>query len=46
MCGEDGIETLITAMEKITLAFHDDAAKAEQDASTQALIEFYRAHCK
>ena len=25
---------------------HDDAAKAEQDASTQALIEFYRAHRK
>ena len=23
-----------------------DAAKAEQDASTQALIEFYRAHRK
>ena len=31
---------------QITPAFHDDAAKAEQDASTQALIEFYRAHRK
>ena len=29
---------------QITPAFHDDEALAKQDASTQALIAFYRAH--
>lgn len=31
---------------QITPAFHDDEALAAQDASTQALIQFYRAHRK
>ena len=29
---------------KIDAAFHDDEALADQDASTKALIEFYRAN--
>ena len=41
-----GVELGKQLAKQITPAFHDDAAKAEQDASTQALIEFYRAHRK
>ena len=41
-----GVELGKQLAKQITPAFHDAAAKAEQDASTQALIEFYRAHRK
>ena len=41
-----GVELGKQLAKQITPAFHDDTAKAEQDASTQALIEFYRAHRK
>ena len=39
-----GVELGKQLAKQITPAFHDDAALAEQDASTQALIEFYRAN--
>ena len=41
-----GVELGKQLAKQITPAFHDDAAKEQQDASTQALIEFYRAHRK
>ena len=41
-----GVELGKQLAKQITPAFHDDAALAEQDASTQALIAFYRAHRK
>ena len=39
-----GVELGKQLAKQITPAFHDDAALAEQDASTQALIAFYRAN--
>ena len=39
-----GVELGKQLAKQITPAFHDDAALAEQDASTQALIAYYRAH--
>ena len=41
-----GVELGKQLAKQITPAFHDDEALAEQDASTQALIEFYRVHRK
>ena len=41
-----GVELGKQLAKQITPAFHDDAALAEQDASTQALIDFYRANRK
>ena len=41
-----GVELGKQLAKQITPAIHDDAALAEQDASTRALIEFYRAHRK
>ena len=41
-----GVELGKQLAKQITPALHDDAAKEQQDASTQALIEFYRAHRK
>ena len=41
-----GVELGKQLAKQITPALHDDAALAEQDASTRALIEFYRAHRK
>lgn len=41
-----GVELGKQLAKQITPAFHDDAALAEQDASTRALIEYYRAHRK
>ena len=41
-----GVELGKQLAKQITPAFHDDAALAEQDASTQALIQYYRAHRK
>ena len=41
-----GVELGKQLAKQITPAFHDDAALAEQDASTQALINYYRAHRK
>ncbi len=41
-----GVELGKQLAKQITPAMHDDAALAEQDASTRALIEFYRAHRK
>ncbi|WP_455136552.1 glucose-6-phosphate isomerase [Thermophilibacter sp.] len=41
-----GVELGKQLAKQITPAFHDDAALAEQDASTQALIRYYRAHRK
>ena len=41
-----GVELGKQLAKQITPAFHDDAAFAEQDASTQALIQYYRAHRK
>lgn len=38
-----GVELGKQLAKQITPAFHDDAALADQDASTRALIEFYRA---
>ena len=38
-----GVELGKQLAKQITPAFHDDAALAAQDASTRALIEFYRA---
>ncbi len=39
-----GVELGKQLAKQITPAFHDDEALAQQDASTQALIEYYRAH--
>lgn len=39
-----GVELGKQLAKQITPAFHDDAALAGQDASTQALIGYYRAH--
>ena len=41
-----GVELGKQLAKQITPAFHDDEALAKQDASTQALIQFYRAHRK
>ena len=41
-----GVELGKQLAKQIMPAFHDDAALAEQDASTQALIAYYRAHRK
>lgn len=41
-----GVELGKQMAKQITPAFHDDEALASQDASTRALIEFYRAHRK
>ncbi len=41
-----GVELGKQLAKQITPAFHDDVALAEQDASTQALIAYYRAHRK
>lgn len=41
-----GVELGKQLAKQITPAFHDDEALASQDASTQALIQFYRAHRK
>ena len=41
-----GVELGKQLAKQITPAFHDDEALAKQDASTQALIEFYRANRK
>ena len=41
-----GVELGKQLAKQITPAFHDDEALAVQDASTQALIQFYRAHRK
>ncbi len=41
-----GVELGKQLAKQITPAFHDDEALAAQDASTKALIEFYRAHRK
>lgn len=41
-----GVELGKQLAKQITPAFHDDAALAEQDTSTQALIKYYRAHRK
>lgn len=39
-----GVELGKQLAKQITPAFHDDEALAKQDASTQALITYYRAH--
>ena len=39
-----GVELGKQLAKQITPAFHDDAALAQQDASTQALIAYYRDH--
>ena len=39
-----GVELGKQLAKQITPAFHDDEALAAQDASTRALIEYYRAH--
>ncbi|WP_293819404.1 glucose-6-phosphate isomerase [uncultured Parolsenella sp.] len=39
-----GVELGKQMAKQITPAFHDDEALAQQDASTQALIRYYRAH--
>ncbi len=39
-----GVELGKQLAKQITPAFHDDAALAEQDASTKALIAYYREH--
>lgn len=41
-----GVELGKQLAKQITPAFHDDEALAAQDASTQALIKFYRKHRK
>ena len=41
-----GVELGKQLAKQITPAFHDDDALAAQDASTKALIEYYRAHRK
>ena len=41
-----GVELGKQLAKQITPAFHDDEALAEQDASTKALIEYYRKHRK
>lgn len=41
-----GVELGKQLAKQITPAFHDDEALAAQDTSTQALIQFYRAHRK
>ena len=41
-----GVELGKQLAKQITPAFHDNSALAEQDASTQALIVYYRAHRK
>ena len=41
-----GVELGKQLAKQITPAFHDDEALAKQDASTKALIEYYRAHRK
>ena len=41
-----GVELGKQLAKQITPAFHDDEALAQQDASTQALIAYYRAHRK
>ena len=41
-----GVELGKQLAKQITPAFHDDESLAQQDASTQALIEYYRAHRK
>ena len=41
-----GVELGKQLAKQITPAFHDDEALARQDASTQALIAYYRAHRK
>ena len=41
-----GVELGKQLAKQITPAFHDDEALAKQDASTQALIQYYRAHRK
>ncbi len=41
-----GVELGKQLAKQITPAFHDDGALAAQDASTQALIQYYRAHRK
>ena len=41
-----GVELGKKLAKEITPAFHDDAALEAQDASTQSLIAFYRAHRK
>ncbi|MBM6817305.1 glucose-6-phosphate isomerase [Olsenella uli] len=41
-----GVELGKQLAKQITPAFHDDEALAAQDASTQALINYYRAHRK
>ena len=41
-----GVELGKQLAKQITPAFHDDAALEAQDASTQSLIAFYRAHRK
>ena len=41
-----GVELGKQLAKQITPAFHDDEALAAQDASTQALIEYYRTHRK
>lgn len=41
-----GVELGKQLAKQITPAFHDDEVLAAQDASTQALIQFYRAHRK
>ena len=41
-----GVELGKQLAKQITPAFHDDEALAVQDPSTQALIEYYRAHRK
>ena len=41
-----GVELGKQLAKQITPAFHDDVALARQDASTQALIAYYRAHRK
>ena len=41
-----GVELGKQLAKQITPAFHDDAALEEQDASTRALIEYYRANRK
>ena len=41
-----GVELGKQLAKQITPAFHDDEALAAQDASTQALIAYYRAHRK
>lgn len=41
-----GVELGKQLAKQITPAFHDDEALAAQDASTQALIQFYRVHRK